>query len=378
MKQTPSLKAYGAVAGREMFLRPTVARIDLKNLRDNYRALRKKLPVIAVVKADAYGHGAVEIAKTLENLGVAMFAVALIEEGIELRSAGIKKPILIGGSIYPFENYVKVAEYKLIPTVASLDSAKALSHISSSPTKVHVEVDCGMNRTGVGLQNALAIIIKIATLSNISVDGIYTHFPSADSDRELTLTQMKRFRNLKYALLRAGIKPRFFHASNTAALRFAQTDFNLIRPGLGLYGLKPYPSYRGTKPVMSFATKIVYLRKIKKGETVSYGGCWKARKNSVIATIPAGYADGVRRELSGRGNVLIRGRRFRIAGRVCMDMTMIDVTSLKNPCVGEDAVILGRQGANEISAEEIAGLCGTINYEICCGISKRVPRVYVN
>ncbi|MFH1956936.1 MAG: alanine racemase [bacterium] len=357
-----------------MILRPTVCKINLKNLDANYGFLRKISPVIAVVKADAYGHGAVEVSKTLQRRNIKMFAVALIEEGIVLRKQGIKKPILIGGSIYPFGNFREVIKYNLTPTIASVASAEALSGIARRPVLVHVKVDCGMNRIGLKIRNAYAGILAISNMKNILIGGVYTHFPSADCDIPLTAKQAGEFIELKKKLEAPGI---CFHASNTAALRLPHPAFDMIRPGLGIYGLKPYPGFRGIKPVMSVHTKIVFLKKIKKGEKVSYGGSWSAKKQTTLATLPIGYADGIRRELSNRGSVIIRGRRFPIAGRVCMDMLMVDVTDLKRPKIGEDAVLMGREGREQISAEEIAGICGTINYEITCGISARVPRVCV-
>lgn len=359
-------------------IRPTFCEINLDNLKRNYRGISGGKPVIAVIKAEAYGHGAVKIAQTLEKEGVKIFSVALIEEGIALRKAGIKSDILIGGSIYPFTNFKQVIKYRLTPTIASLESGKSFSKTAAAPYPVHVKVDTGMNRIGFAAGAAFDNIIKLSKMKNLKIEGIYTHFPSADTDRKLTLNQAAKFKKLIKKLSKAGISPKIVHASNTAAGRFVINFCTHVRPGLGLYGLKPYPSYRGVAPVMSLLSKIVYIRKIKSGEKVSYGGTWKAKRNSVIATIPAGYADGVRRELSNRGEVLIRGRRFTVAGRVCMDMTMIDVTDLPGARVGEEVVLLGSQGREKITAFEIADACGTINYEICCGFSYRVPRIYLS
>ncbi|PIV18826.1 MAG: alanine racemase [Elusimicrobia bacterium CG03_land_8_20_14_0_80_50_18] len=358
-------------------IRPTYCSVDLNKLRKNYRAISRKKSVIAVVKAGAYGHGAVEVSRSLEAEGVQIFAVALIEEGIELRKAGIKGSILIGGSIYPFDNFKEVIKYRLTPTIASLDSGRALACQACAPYPAHVKVDTGMNRIGFGIGGAYDNIVQLSKMKNLKIEGIYTHFSSADTDRELTLGQAGNFRELIKKLRESGISPKILHAASTAAQTFIGNTFTHFRPGLGLYGLKPYPSYRGVSPVMSFLSRIVYIRKIKRGARVSYGGDWKAKRDSVIATLPAGYADGVRRELSKGGEVLIRGRRFPVAGRVCMDMTMVDVTDLPAIKIGDEAVIMGEQGREKIRACEIADLAGTINYDICCGISSRVPRVYV-
>ncbi|MEA2082619.1 MAG: alanine racemase [Elusimicrobiota bacterium] len=359
-------------------IRPTYCKINLANIGSNFRRIARKKPAIAVIKANAYGHGSVKIAQTLEKEGAEFFSVALIEEGIELRKAGIKSAILIGGSIYPFSNFREIIKYRLTPTIASLDSGKALSGMAGSPYPVHVKVDTGMNRIGFAAEGAYDNIVKLSKMKNLKIEGVYTHFPCADTDRKLTLKQEAKFKRLVKQLSKAGVRPKFIHASNTAAERFVLNGCTHIRPGLGIYGLKPYPSYRGAVPVMSFFSRIVYIRKIPRGGRVSYGGTWRAKRDSVIATIPAGYADGVRRELSNRGHVLIGGRRCPVAGRVCMDMTMIDVTDLPSVKVGDEAVLLGSQGKEKITAGEIARICGTINYEICCGFSSRVPRVYVS
>jgi len=360
-----------------MNLRPTYCKINLKNVQENLSKLKKIRPVIGVVKANAYGHGAVEISRVLEKNRVKFLMVATIEEGIELRKAGIKTPVLIGGSIYPFTNFKEVVRHNLIPTIASLESAKAFNSILKQRYPVHIKVDAGMNRIGLKIENALTKIVEISKMKNIKIQGIYMHLPSADFDRNLTLEQGRKFLNLKKELSKMEIIPDFFHASNSAGLRFPLLHFDLIRPGLAIYGLKPYDGFYGYKQVLSFHTKIVFLKRIKKGEKVSYGGTWRAKRDSKIATLPVGYADGIRRELSNKGCVLIRGRRFPVVGRVCMDMTMIDVTDLKNPRIGEDVTIIGKEGREKISVEEIAKLCGTINYEIVCGISSRVPRARV-
>jgi len=360
-----------------MNLRPTYCKINLKNVQENFSRLKKIRPVIGVVKANAYGHGAVQISKVLEKNRAKFLMVATIEEGIKLRKAGIKTPILIGGSIYPFTNFKEIVRHRLIPTIASLESAKAFNSILKEKYPVHIKVDTGMNRIGLKIENALPKILEISEMKNIKIQGIYMHLPSADFDRKLTLEQGRKFLKLKKELFKRKVIPAFFHASNSAALRFPSLRFDLVRPGLAIYGLKPYDGFSGYKPVLSFHTKIVFLKRIKKGEKVSYGGTWRAKRDSKIATLPVGYADGIRRELSNRGFVLIRGKRFPVVGRVCMDMTIIDVTDLKNPRIGEDVTIIGKNGREQISAEEIAKLCGTINYEIVCGISGRVPRIYV-
>ncbi len=363
-------------------LRPTFALVNLEAVSSNLQSVRRKSgkKILAVVKAAAYGHGAVKVSETLVREGVEMLGVATIEEGIQLREAGIKTPVLVLGSVYPFDNYRQVIKYDLTPIIASLESAEFLEKTAakySAVVSAHMKVDTGMGRIGVGGGNASALWEKINSSPHINAEGVYTHLPRADEDLIYTSRQLKNFKQISGSLTP---RPKLVHASNTAGIiNFSPSFLNMVRPGLALYGLYPHKTSGDSiklQPALTFKSAVIFLKTIPKGTPVSYGGTWKAPRDSKIATICAGYADGYRRDLSNSAHILIRGRRCPVVGRVCMDMIMVDVSSLPEVKIGDEAVLLGRQGEEEVSAEEIASLCKTVNYEITCGISSRVPRVY--
>jgi len=369
-----------------LLLRPTWAEIDLAAATHNLKKIKQKAGrdtrILAIVKANGYGHGSVEMAKVCERFKTYL-GVALIEEAITLRKAGIKAPILILGSIFPFANFKYVLEYDLIPTIASLAGARALSALARKhrrEIKFHLKIDTGMGRVGLNYKTALNTIIKISGLPYIKMDGIYTHLASAESDEDFTREQVGNFTQILKLMETANIQVRYRHVAGSAAmLKYTQAGFNMVRPGLLLYGIQPYPgAFRQIKlrPVLSLKSKIVYLKRMRKGASISYGRTFFTKRNSFIATLPVGYADGYRWELSGKAEVLVKGRRFPVVGRVCMDMLMVDLTGLKGVDVGEEAVLIGCQGREEISVAELANRAGTITYEIVCGISGRVPRIY--
>jgi len=367
--------------------RPTWAEISRKAFSNNIKQIKKRLArntgMLAVVKANAYGHGIEKISQwSIEN-GAKMLGVALIEEGILLRQKGIKTPILILGSIWPLKNFSEVIQYRLTPAISSIESAKRLSQLSSRRnriTPVHIKVDTGMGRIGFSWKGVFNAVKKMADLPGIRLEGVFTHLAAADKDDRFTRIQIGRMDKIISDLKRDKISFRFSHISNsTAVLKYPLSHYNIVRPGISLYGLEPYKGFRKImrlQPVLQLKTHIVYLKKVPKGTSISYGRTWKSRKSSVIATVPIGYADGYNRLLSNRGEVLIRGKRFPIVGRVCMDMFMVDVTKLKYPGIGEEVILIGAQGREKITAEEIADKIGTINYEVTCSIPSRVPRIY--
>lgn len=369
-----------------MLLRPTWAEIDLQAIAHNLKEIKKKLKkntrILAIVKADAYGHGAIEVARICQRHDTYL-GVALIEEAIVLREAGIKAPILILGSIFPFENFEYVLKYDLIPTIASFAGARALSMVASKykkEIKFHLKIDTGMGRIGLNVLNAPDVIRKVLSLPFIKMDGIYTHLTSADSDDNYTREQIEKFARIVKELAKEKISITFAHVAGSAAiLKYKNAEFNMVRPGLLLYGLAPFEGaqkYIKLKPALSLKTRIVYLKRVSKGNSISYGRTFITKRNSFIATLPIGYADGYRWLLSNKSQVLIKGRRFPVVGRICMDMCMADFTGIKGIDVGEEVVLLGRQGRESITAAQIAELAKTITYEIVCGISTRVPRVY--
>lgn len=366
---------------RRRFFRPTWAEVDLGAIRRNLRAIRGKMPartkVMFVVKANAYGHDAALCARAAEaGRDADWFGVSSVEEGVALREAGIRLPILVLGSLYPFESVLAAVAHDLTPVVASLESAKRLVEVAVRLRRrvdCHVKVDTGMGRIGAGPDAALGVVRHLAALKAVRVQGIYTHLACAEDGAVFTAEQLKRFRRVVDALEREGLRPPLVHAANSAgAMRRPASRFDLVRPGLAVYGLFP-----GFEPALTLKSKIVFLKTVAKGATVSYGATWRAKRPTRVATLPIGYGDGYSRALSDRASVLVGGRRCPVIGRVTMDQTMVDVSAVPEARVGVDAVLLGRQGGSEVSAGELARLCGTIPYETVTALSSRVPRVGV-
>jgi alanine racemase len=369
----------GPVAGLLPRIRPTRAEIDLDVLVQNAARIKQAVGaagVLAVVKADGYGHGAVPAALALvARAPIAGLAVSLAEEGIELRQAGIKGPVLVMGAVYG-RSHRDVAEAGLTPVVSELEDIEAFGRLRR-PLEVHLKLDTGMARLGVRPAELDAVLGAVARFPGLRVAGFMTHLASADTDARATRLQLERF-EAAWPRVRARVDGRVVrHAANSAAIALhPEAHLDAVRPGLALYG--------GASPgVMRFSTGVAQLREIATGETVSYGGTFRAARPSRIATLPVGYADGYPRRLSSDLQpaddptpVLIGGRRCPVVGAVCMDMLMVDVTDLPAVARDDEAVLLGRQGAAEITAAELARRAGLIEYEITCGISKRVPRLY--
>ncbi|HCX89858.1 MAG: alanine racemase [Deltaproteobacteria bacterium CG12_big_fil_rev_8_21_14_0_65_43_10] len=371
--------------------RPTIAEIDLDAVRFNYEQLRKKVgketKMLAVVKADGYGHGATFISKELQRLGVDLLGVAISEEGISLRKAGIRKPIIILNGV--FKGQIKeTIEYNLTPVIFDSNTAQRLSDEGkrvNKRVKIHVKIDTGMGRVGILPKDIMPFFSKLKDMSNLEVEGVLSHLSTAsgDSSEDLDFTslQLKRFEKCIREIDIMGFSPPLRHIANSAATIDLPPSFcNVLRPGLMLYGA--YPSFRFAekihlKPVMSLKTEIMQIKSVPAGYSISYKRTFVTQRDSVIATLPIGYADGYNRLLSNRGAALIGGEKAPVVGTVCMDMTMVDVTKVPNVHVGDEAVLIGRQGDKEISADEIADKIGTISYEVFCGVSKRVPRIYI-
>ncbi|HBR16129.1 MAG: alanine racemase [Deltaproteobacteria bacterium RIFCSPLOWO2_12_FULL_43_16] len=367
--------------------RPTFAIIDRVAIRSNFLQIKKNVDkgvdILAVVKANAYGHGAVETAKTLEQSGCRFFGVAICEEGVELRKAGIKSSIIVLGGVYPNQTR-EIIKYNLTPVIFDGETARILNNFlkkADKKIKVHIKIDTGMGRLGLLPEEIEPFFNKLKGLANLEVEGILSHFAEADEeDKGFSKKQLAIFLKAIKVIQRLGFKPRFQHIANSAALlEYNPSHFNMVRPGIMLYGA--YPALRmkeqiRLKPVMRLVTNIVQLKDMPKGFSVSYGRKYVAKKRSIIAAIPIGYGDGYPRSLSGKGEVLVRGKRVRVAGTICMDITMLDVTHIKGVSVGDEAVIIGKQGNDEIKVDELAEKAGTIPYEILCGITSRIPRVY--
>jgi alanine racemase len=362
--------------------RPTWLRIDLDAIAGNVRALQALVgvPLMAVLKGDAYGHGAVRVARTALRAGAAAVAVATIGEARVLRSAEITGSILVLGYTAPWQA-PEAARLGLDCTVFDREAALALSAAGvehGRPIAVHVKVDTGMGRLGLAPAEVGPFLAWMHTLPGLNIVGLYTHFAAADlPNSEQTRLQLDRFTALLIELEAAGLRPPLVHAANSAAaLQLPNARFDMIRPGIALYGLAPGPDVAlppGFQPALSFHSEVAQVREHAAGTPLSYGGAFITRRPSLIATIPVGYADGVRRSPPWR-EVLVRGRRAPIVGRICMDYTLVDVSEVPDVKRGDAVVLLGSQGAECISADEVAGWLGTINYEVVTSILPRVPR----
>jgi alanine racemase len=367
--------------------RPTVAEIDLGALAFNYRQIRRRIlrgvKVMGVVKADAYGHGALPISLKLEQLGVGYLGVALSEEGVHLRQGGVKAPILVLGGVYR-EDVDWIFRFRLTPVVFQKESLQLLAQEAErrkKKVKAHLKVDTGMGRLGVPLRLLPAFLEEVQRFPRVEMEGILSHYATADeTENPFTGRQWETFREALSIAESMGFCFKYKHISNSAGLTaFTPLSGNMVRPGIILYGSYPSPEFRNLiklKPLMTLKTRIGLLKKVPAGEGISYGGTFVTKRESLIATLPVGYADGYNRKLSNQGEVLIRGRRAPVIGRVCMDYIMADVTDIPKACQGDEVVLMGRQGKEQITAEEIAEKIGSISYEVLCLVGKRVPRVY--
>jgi alanine racemase len=370
-------------------VRPTRAEVNLANLRHNLRVMQRTAggaEVWAVLKADGYGHGAKGVARTLERAGATGICVALLEEGIELRQAGIRVPILITGGYYG-RAFGEVLRHSLTPVLHDPAQVEAMAdevrYSGAEPTSVHVKIDTGMSRLGVLPRDVPKMAAMLAKHREVLVSGLMTHFACADGgDPESINEQMDLFDQASATLRSLGIDPPLRHAANSAAiLQSPRAHLNVVRPGIALFGVEPRAGIcKELRPVMQVHTELVAVREIPAGATVGYGATWTAKRTSRIATIPMGYADGLSRAMSNRGELLVRGKRAPVAGVVSMDMAMLDVTEIDDVKVGDECVVLGTQkgplGQDTISAEEIAGRLNTIPWEVLTDISRRVPRFY--
>jgi alanine racemase len=371
-------------------IRPTTARIDLDILRANYRHIvdfvGREQPgrapgVIAVVKANAYGHGAGQVARALEEAGATLLACADIEEGAVLRAAGVRAEILVFGAL-SVSDLDGLFDCRLTPTISTPGAAQAVQAAAAryrTRLRYHLKIDTGMNRLGFRSDNLRRTLPGLLASENLELDGVYTHFATADvPDSPVFEQQRVRFERALSDVTTLGGRPRLRHASNSAALlRDSRVWYDLVRPGLLLYGIVPPPlaSTLPLRPVMTLVSRVVAVKGMRTGEITGYGGRFIAERPTTIAIVPAGYADGLDLRLAGRGVVLIRGRRAPIVGSVCMDMLMADVTGM-NISPGDEVVIIGSQGDDRIDAREMAASVGTIPWEVVCRVGSRIERIY--
>lgn len=364
------------------------ARINLDAICNNIDEVRRNIndntKIMAVIKADGYGHGAVALATALKDK-VDAYGIAIIEEGIELRLAGFEKPILILG-FTPHQQYEDLLKYDISQTVFQYDMAKRLSDIAVSlgkQAKIHIKIDTGMTRLGFkDTDESIQIIKEISKLPNLIIDGLFTHFACADeSDKTSVRKQLSRFLVFADKLEKEGIHIPVKHVSNSASIiDLPETNLDMVRSGIVTYGM--YPSDEVNKnslmlqPALTLKSNVVYVKEVEAGTGISYNSTYITEHDSVIATIPVGYADGYPRQLSSKGRVLIHGKSAPIVGRVCMDQFMVDVTNIPDVKEGDMVTLIGQDGDESISIEEVANLVGSFNYELVCDIGKRVPRVY--
>ena len=376
-----------------MSIRPTVARIDLAALQSNYRHIvafiaREPLGdatspgIIAVVKANAYGHGAVEVARALEDAGADLLACADIEEGAALRAGGVRAGILVFGAL-SVSDLDGIFDCSLTPTISTPGAAKAVQAAAEryrQRIRYHLKIDTGMNRLGFRFDNLRRTLPGLLASPNLELDAVYTHFATADDpESALFERQRTRFTRVLEDLTGLGARPRYRHAANSAALlRDSRVWFDRVRPGLLLYGLVPPPlaaSALALQPVMTLRSRVVAVKGMRTGESTGYGARFVAERPTTLAVVPAGYADGLDLRLGGRGAVLIRGRRAPVVGSVCMDMLMADVTGM-TVSPGDEVVIIGEQSGDRIDVREMAAAIGTIPWEIVCRLGSRIERRY--
>jgi len=364
------------------------AEIDLTAIRKNIETMRSYISddkkLLAVIKANAYGHGAVEVAKALTDLAD-YYGVAFIDEALELRKAGINKPVLILG--HTDESlFEALIDYDITQTIYTYEQAKVMSDVATSKgklAKVHVKLDTGMNRIGFGCVNeSVEAIVKISQLPGLDVEGIYTHYYLADvKDKTVANLQLERYTQMLQWLEEKGVSFALRHISNSAGImEMPNETYDMVRSGIATYGL--YPSEEMDKeacvlyPAMQLISHVTHVKMVHKGETIGYGASYTLPEDKMIATVEVGYADGYPRALSNQGRMLVHGEYAPIVGRVCMDQTMIDVSHIPDVKVGDKVVLVGKQGKNSISVEELADMSASFNYEFVCDVNRRVPRVF--
>ncbi len=370
-----------------LFLRPTIMDVDLSALTENYRAIRQRIggaKLMCVLKANAYGHGLIECARHFESLGAEYFGVALVEEGIELRRAGIGLPILVFGGIVGsqvrlfIDHDLEIAASSLFKLEAVESTARALN----KRARVHLKIDTGMERLGVHSYSAAPLLEAALRCEWVDVVGIFSHFANADSaDPQPTQEQLSAFLETVSFYQKRGLNYPIRHIANSAAvLQYPETALDMVRCGIALYGIYPHQRLASSlllRPAMSLRSKVVYFKVVRAGAGVSYGHTWRATHDTRVVTVPIGYGDGLPRRLSNRGAVLIRGCRYPMIGNICMDQVMVNIGQAE-AYNGDDVVLIGSQGSNSITVNELAELCETIPYEILTATNVRVPRRYVN
>ncbi len=368
------------------------ARIDLDAIESNVKQMKKNLgtdtQIIAVVKADGYGHGALPITKMLEDIPYIWgFAVATLDEAVVLKREGIQKPVLVLGCVFP-DQYAQMLKYEIRMNVYTEEMAQSISQIAKEKGLIaymHIKLDTGMTRLGFDESDAsVEAITRISKLPNVCMEGIFTHFAKADeTDKTFSEKQIREFVRMTNCLKDRGVAFQYAHCGNSAAIiDLPEANFDLVRAGISLYGLYPSDDVKkeqvNLKPSLQLKSHVVFVKEIEAGIPISYGGTFVSKEHMKIATIPVGYADGYPRSLSNKGYVLIRGQKAPIVGRICMDQFMVDVTHISGVGFGDKVTLIGRDGDEYITVEELGRLSGRFNYEFVCDLGKRIPRVFVS
>ncbi len=365
----------------------TLVKIDLDAIRENFEAVRAKagVPVMAVIKADAYGHGAIQVARLLKDR-CAFFGVSSVLEAMELRQAGLDTPILILGHT-PTKAFPKAIEQGIRPAIFSWEDAQALSQAAEKLGKTarfHFAVDTGMSRIGFQAEPEEAeVCARIARLPGLEAEGLFSHFATADcADLTRAEAQRRRFDDFDAMLRQRGVEIPIRHLDNSAGLMNFDRHYEMVRSGIVTYGMYPSdevsPDQLPLRPALQWFSRVTHVKTLPAGREISYGGTYVTQGDTVVATIPVGYADGYRRSLSGKFHVLIHGQKAPILGRICMDQMMVDVTGISGVNPGDKVTLIGRDGDEEIAMEQIAAQADSFNYEFVCGISRRVPRIYTS
>ncbi len=369
---------------------PITVSISLDALSRNFQQIRQwvapSTKILAVIKADAYGHGAIPVAQTLEHLGIFGFGVASVMEGITLREHHIHCPILIMGPILP-QHLSEIIRHQLTPVMSRAEIVQQLIELlfpRATPFPIHLKIDTGLHRLGFENEEALSLLSRLSLSTPlIEIEGLLSHFADADNqDHTLTNVQIQKFLAFIDQAKELGVQPPILHMANSAGILFHPTaHLGMVRPGLMLYGYAPRqessPQSLTLEPVMQATTYLAHLRSLQPGEIVGYNALFRTRRPSQIAVLPVGYTHGFPRHLTGVGHVLIKGEQAPIIGKICMDMMMVDVTDIPHPTVGDEVVLLGKQGTREITAEDHAGWLNTIPYEVLCGIGGKANRIYL-
>ena len=372
-------------------MRAAWSEIHLEAIRKNIRYLMSRIgpetKFMGVVKADAYGHGFTPVARILEQEGASHFAVAIVQEGIELRQNGFRQPILLLGHTFE-EDYPAVLDYDLMPSIFTRHQAEALNHyagVRGKKATIHLKIDTGMGRLGFMLNESLeGTITEITKMPNLIVEGIFSHLATAPqiSDTRYCDDQFDKFCKLLDRLEQKGVKIPIRHISNSGAtILFPRMQLDMVRPGTAIYGLYPGPELQEMPdvpmcPGMEIKAKLAHVKPVPAGTRVSYSGSFETKRTSVLGVVPLGYVDGVFRNLANRGWVLVHGQRCPMVGNICMDQFVIDITDIADPRVGDEVVLIGRQGDEFISAEEVGEWAGTISIEVLCGLGKRMPMIF--